>query len=181
MTHQIRYPLARLSPAKDELVVVEFARRHVEGGDVAGIVKDVFAPMAATRENAELFEGRVTFWFSGWDEDPRELAEIPEVRAWFNKLTGEFPYWLHFIEKQGDTLFLALRLLCRGHCEKGRDMGMVGWRFADMGEFSDTVLCLLGYGTVRYVNGLYGRLGLTEEMTERVSEEVGQLLDGAME
>ena len=174
MAHNIRYPKARLSPAKNELVVVEFARRHIESGYIAEML-EVLKPMAENRENAEFFEGRVTFYFSGWDDDPRELAEIPELRAWFNRLTGEFPYWLHFAEKQGDTLFLALRLLCAGHYEKGQDMGMVGWRFADMGQFSDTVLCLLGY-----MNRLYDRLGLPEEMNERVSEEVGQLIECAM-
>lgn len=177
MTHQIRYPLARLSPAKQELVVVEFARRHVESGSVAEML-EVLQPMAATREGAELFEGRVAFWFSGWDDDPRELAEIPEVRAWFNKLTGEFPYWLHFAEKEGDTLFLVLRLLCAGRYERGRgvDAGMVGWRFADMRGVEAVVLTLFGY-----MNGLYRRLGLPEEMNERVSEEVWQLIEVSLQ
>jgi len=100
MTYQVKYPKARLSPAKDELVVVEFARRHIESGDVGEILK-ALSPMSATRENAQLLEGRVTFYFSGWDEVPRETSAIPEIRAWFSKLTGEFPYWLHFLEKQG--------------------------------------------------------------------------------
>jgi len=173
--HKLRYPKARLSPAKNELVVVEFARRHIESGDIAEILASVLAPMAGSRENAEFFEGRVTFYFSGWDDDSRELAEIPELRAWFNRLTGEFPYWLHFAEKQGDTLFLVLRLLCAGHYEKGRELGMIGWRFADMREFDAKVLTLFGY-----MNGLYDRLGLPEQMNERVSEEVGQLIEGAM-
>jgi hypothetical protein len=175
MPHTIRYPKARLSPAKQELVVVEFARRHIESGDIAEILSSVLAPMAESRESAEFFEGRVTFYFSGWDDDPRELAEIPELRAWFNKLTGEWPYWLHFAEKQGNTLFLVLCLLCAGHYEQGREPGMVGWRFSDLRVFDAKVLTMLGY-----MNQLYDRLGLPEEMNERVSEEVGQLIEGAM-
>ena len=173
--HNIRYPRARLSPAKEELVVVEFARRHIESGDIKEILKDVLSPMAKTRENAELFEGRVTFFFSGWDDDPRETAEIPELRAWFGLLTGEFPFWLHFAEKQGDTLFHVLRLLCDGCYEKKPEMGMVIWRFDDMKEFSTVTRTLFGY-----MNGLYVRLGLPEEMNRRVTEEVGQLLESGM-
>ena len=77
----------------------------------------------------------MTFFFSGYDDDPRETAEIPEIRAWFSELTGEFPYWLHFIEKEGDTMFHVLRLLCAGHVERFEG-GMVGWRFDDMGQLS---------------------------------------------
>lgn len=173
MPRKTPYPRARLSPAKQEFVAVEFARRHVESGDIEEILK-ALQPMAATRENAELFKGRVTFWFSGWDDDHRDLAEIPEIRAWFSKLTGEFPYWLHFAEKQGSTLFLALCLLCAGHYESGQgiDAGMAGWRFDDMKEFEARVLTLFGY-----MNFLYDRLGLPEEMNRRVSEEVGQLIE----
>lgn len=169
--YNIRYPRARLSPAKNERVVVEFARRHIESGDIAEML-EILKPLAATRENAERFEGRVTFYFSGWDDDPRELAEIPEIRAWFNKLTAEWPYWLHFVEKEGDTLFLALRLLCAGQYVQGKEAGMVGWEFADLRKFEAKVLALFGH-----MNQLYDRLGLPEEMNRRVSEEVGQLIE----
>ena len=173
MSSQIRYPRARLSPAKDELVVVEFARRWVESGDISEILKTL-APMAATRENAELFEGRVTFYFSGWDDGPREEAEIPEIRAWFNKLTGDFPYWFHFVEKERDTLLFVLRLLCKGHVEHLTDR-LVGWRFDDLKELSDKVLTLFGY-----MNQLHIKLLLPKEMNLRISEEVGQLIEVAL-
>ena len=55
MSYRIEYPKARLSPAKDGLVVFEFARRHIENGDTTEIRK-ALSPMAATRENAQLYE-----------------------------------------------------------------------------------------------------------------------------
>ena len=42
---------------------------------------DKLLPLAATREVAMRWEGKVTFYFDGWDNDPRETAEIPEIRA----------------------------------------------------------------------------------------------------
>ncbi|MGX2041891.1 chlororespiratory reduction 6 domain-containing protein [Methylocaldum sp. MU1018] len=117
MAHSIKYPLARLFPAKQELLVIDFPHEQVASGNIAPML-EVLSPLAESRENAERFEGRLAFYFSGWDDDPRETAEIPEIRQWFADLTADFPYWLHFIEKEGDTFFHVLRLLCKGHIER---------------------------------------------------------------
>lgn len=53
---------------------------------------------------------------------------------------------------------------------------MVGWRFDDMPYLSATVETLFGY-----MNAMYQRLRLPEEMRRRVSQEVGQLIEGALE
>jgi hypothetical protein len=173
MTHRIKYPRARLSPAKQELLVIEFPRERIEADDTAQAL-EVLSAFTESRETAEWFEGRLTFFFSGWDDDPRETAEIPEIRAWFADLTGAFPYWFHFVEKEGDTFFHVLRLLCAGHIER-IEQGMIGWRFDDRKQLSAVVETLFGY-----MNGLYQKLGLPEEMGRRVTEEVGQLVEGAL-
>ena len=90
-------------------------------------------------------------------------------------MTAEFPYWFHFVEKVGDTFWHVLRLLCRGHTEQIRP-GLVGWQFDDPGELIRQVDLLLGY-----MNGLYDRLGLPEEMNERVSQEVAQLIECSLQ
>ena len=46
---------------------------------------------------------------------------------------------------------------------------MIGWRFADMDELSDTLLALSGY-----MNILHDRLGLHEEMKRRVKASAGR-------
>ena len=171
MAYKIRYPLARLSPAKQELIVVEFARRHVEAGNIQPML-EILSDMVNTKEMAERFEGRLTFFFSGWDEDPRETAEIPEIRTWFGNLNEEFPYWFHFIEKEGETLFHVLRLLCDGEYFRGVEDGMVGWGFDDMGQFSTKVMQLFGH-----MNELHDRLGLPEEMNMRITQEISQLIE----
>lgn len=70
MTYNIRYSHARLSPAKQELLVIEFARRHIDAGDI-GEMLEVLAPMVESRENAEIFEGRVTFFFAAFGQGER--------------------------------------------------------------------------------------------------------------
>jgi len=53
---------------------------------------------------------------------------------------------------------------------------MVAWRFADLQELTNLVLRLF---TAQ--NGLYERLGLPEEMNERISQEVAQLIQCSLE
>jgi hypothetical protein len=174
MRHPARHPKARLSPAKDRLIVIEFARGRVEAMDVSKALEQLRI-LTASADAATRSEGAVTFLFEGWDDDPRELAEIPEVRRWFQKLNAEYPYWLHVGEKVGDTVMRAMQLLCRGRCVRSRP-GLVGWRFDDAHEFG-RVLQTLFNG----MNGLHERLGLPEAMNERITQEIGELLGASFE
>lgn len=169
-----RYPLARLSPAKQELLVLSISRESVIAGDILP-VREELAPLAATREAAMHWEGALTFYFEGWDDDPRETAEIPEIRVYFQALTEAWPYWLHFVEKVGDTFGHVLRLLCRGHVEPGEG-GMIAWRFDEIGEITQQVMRLFDG-----MNELHERLELPEAMNERISQEIGQLLEGSLQ
>lgn len=127
-----RYPLARLSPAKGDLMVVSIPRAQVLDCDPAPALQQLDLA-TETADLAERWEGRLGFVFAGWDDDERHIAEIPEIRAYFAALTEAWPYWLHFGEKVGDTLPRVLSLLCRGHAEATSD-GMRGWRCDDLAE-----------------------------------------------
>lgn len=151
-------------------MLLAIPRDEVEAGDIDPVLQQLNF-LCETRELAERWEGRISFFFDGWDDDPRETAEIPAIRSYFAALTAAWPYWLHFAEKIGDTLPHLLRLLCRGRIE-ALAPGLVGWGFADLGEVRQQLLQLF----VRQ-NGLYERLGLSESMNERISEEVAQLLE----
>lgn len=43
--------------------------------------------------------------FNGYDEDPREVFEIDEIRDFVRKLDLEFPYWLYFMNPSYPGLF----------------------------------------------------------------------------
>lgn len=169
----IRYPRARLSPAKQELVMIEFSRADIEAHYLDKALARLQV-LVEDKESAEKWEGSVTFFFSGWDDDPRETSEIPELRQWFARLSRAFPYWFHICEKEGDTVAHVFRLLCPGHVECVRD-GVVGWRFDDLQHLSATMKILFNHQ-----NSLYERLGLSEEMNQRVSEEIAQILENSL-
>ena len=166
----IRYPKARLSPSKPELVVIEFSREDVEAGYIDTALARLQI-LVDDKVSAEQWEGCVTFFFSGWDDDNRETAQIPEIRDWFAKLSSAFPYWFHVCEKEGDTVSHVFRLLCPGHVECVKE-GIVGWRFDDLRNVTVMMRILFNHQ-----NAFYERFALSEEMNERVSEEIAQLLE----
>ncbi len=54
--------------------------------------------------------GIVHLVFRGWDEDPRALHEIPEVRAFVEELDRQFPYLAYITTTQ--TEVLRIMALC---------------------------------------------------------------------
>jgi hypothetical protein len=57
-------------------------------------------------------EERIDLTFSGYDDDPRELFEIEEVRTFVRTLDDSFPFWFFFLSKSGRGLtVVALSLL----------------------------------------------------------------------
>jgi len=169
----IRYPRARLSPAKGELMLLAIPRDEVEAGEIAPVAQQL-GFLSETPEMAQRWEGRLGFVFEGWDDDPRETAEIPAIREYFAALTRAWPYWLHFAEKVGDTLPHVLRLCCGGRIEEV-DPNLVGWRFADLAQVNREV-----ERQFVEMNRLYAELDLPRAMKARVSEEVAQLLENAL-
>ena len=67
-------------------------------------------------------------------------------------------------------------LLCQGETERSPHTGMIGWRFADLNEVREKVLWLYSAQNV-----LYEKLGLSEEMNERISQEVAELIRCSLE
>jgi len=131
--------------------------------------------LSTTREQVLSYEGCITLVFDGWDDDPRETAEIPEIRAYFAKLTQRFPYWLHYVEKAGDTFFHVLRLLCTGHYEQ-KTPGMVAWCFDDLNEMQRICLHL-----VDQMELLHRQHNIPDLTSQRINEEIAQLIECTLE
>jgi len=79
--YQPRYPLARESTVKHDLVVIKIMRESVMDCDPSHMLK-LLKNFTTTRPQIVAYEGRITFVFDGWDDNPRETAEIPEIRAY---------------------------------------------------------------------------------------------------
>ena len=91
------------------MLVIQGSREYVEAGNIVpvlNILNTLIEP-----QNIKKFANKMMFVIDGYNEDPRELAEIPEVRNWIKKLDESFPYWFFFCSPHCQTLkFLAFTL-----------------------------------------------------------------------
>ncbi|MFZ2656622.1 MAG: chlororespiratory reduction 6 domain-containing protein [Victivallales bacterium] len=91
------------------MLVVQASRENIEAGDiqpVLNILNSLIEP-----QNIRKFANRTMFCIDGYNTDPRELCEVPEVRKWLKMLDTEWPYWFYFSSPSCLTLkFLAFTL-----------------------------------------------------------------------
>ena len=80
--------------------IIVVSRDEVEGR-VAPSSVDAFRSCLSSPERALSFFEKLDVAFHGYDNDSRELFEIPEVRTFVNELDDQFPFWLFFLTKSG--------------------------------------------------------------------------------
>ena len=66
----------------------------------------------------------LVFIVCGYDEDPRELAEIPQVRAFFARLVQEWPHWLWFLARGVGVVGLFRGRLRKRTTKHGKQTGI---------------------------------------------------------
>jgi hypothetical protein len=93
-------------------VGVTVSRREVESRDVAPALQ-VLESLLYDAETVRAFRGRAGLAFHGYDDDPRELYQIPEVRRFVAELDSRFPYWFYFLSTGNDMLKMIAFCLCR--------------------------------------------------------------------
>jgi hypothetical protein len=87
-----------------DLILYQFSRSKVERGDFSHFFS-LYAP-------DKLPEGRrlrdmmncFVLCIDGWDDDPREIHVIPEMRRFYSAFHEAWPNWLYFCNLDGDTL-----------------------------------------------------------------------------
>jgi hypothetical protein len=153
----------RFSPAKGQQIFVVCDSVSISAGDLSAVLFSLKS-FSSDRSSAMSAEGCVTLVFDGYDDDPRELESIPEVREWFAKLFEAWPYWSFFANRIDQTVPLILTLLLPGEQVAG-EPGMVGWTF-DLDELKPLLFKMFGYQ-----NELIERLEISEEVNERASRD----------
>ena len=116
-----------LRPGVQEPVVLLISRREVEQADLASVLSRLKV-FLATREDAWRYRGQMTLVVDGYNHDPRELVDIPEVRTLLRRLEAEWPYWAFFFNQVDDSIKLLLscvagsRYLGNGAVEMDADL-----------------------------------------------------------
>lgn len=120
-------PRIDLRPGVSEPVVLLISRREVEAADIASVLARLKV-FVATRDDAWRYRGQMTLVVDGYNHDPRELVDIPEVRTLLRRLEAEWPYWAFFFNQVDDSIKLLLscvagsRYLGNGAVEMDADL-----------------------------------------------------------
>ena len=120
-------PRLDLRPGVTEPVVLLISRREVEAGDLASVLSRL-KPFLATREDAWRYRSQMTLVVDGYNNHPRELVDIPEVRTLLRGLESSWPQWAYFFNQVDDSIKLLLscvagsRFLGRGAVEMDADL-----------------------------------------------------------
>jgi hypothetical protein len=101
----------RLRPAVTDPVILMFSRRQVETCDMDEPL-ELLRSLTADRDVAIEFCGRISLVVDGYNDDPRELFEIPEVRAYMKRLDQAWPYWFFFLSQADESIKLLESCLC---------------------------------------------------------------------
>jgi hypothetical protein len=108
----------------DELIFYQVSRWKVERGDFTHFL-GLYAPgkLPDGRRLRQMMNSMV-FGVDGWDNDPREIHAIPEIRRFYAAFHKAWPYWLYFCNLDTDTL-RAMTMCCMPSIESVQVDGQV--------------------------------------------------------
>ena len=95
----------------EDIIFYQFSRDKVERGDFSHFLS-LYAPdKLPTGRRLRLMMNSIVFGIEGYDDDPREIHSIPEIRRFYTAFHEAWPYWLYFCNLEVDVL-RAMVLSC---------------------------------------------------------------------
>lgn len=94
-----------LRPGLTDPVVFVITRQQIEAEDMESSLE--FLRSLVPTDNPQRIwshKGRLSLVISGYDADPRELFEIPEVRRYLRSIDEHWPFWLFFLNQVDDSI-----------------------------------------------------------------------------
>jgi len=149
-----------------KVVVVTITREDIEAGNTGPALRSLNR-LINSREALEASDGTVSLLVSGYDDDPRELHLIEEVRTYFRLLDENFPFWFHVCTRIEHTLRLLFTLLVDfTPAAHSKDASMVSYHFAndDLHQFISQRMDAM--------DTLHAKYGFSEEKSQQIGEFV---------
>ena len=75
-------------------------------------VQEFFRRLCLNPKSVRANQNKVTLAVYGYDDDPRELFEVPEVRGWFKAAESIVKHWVYFLVVSGENNSLRLLTCC---------------------------------------------------------------------
>jgi len=145
--------LAEIPTDGHELIALHISRGEIEAGYLAHTL-DVLHVLVENVDNVRRYRDSLMFFVGGYDQDPRALPEIPEVRAYFQALVREWPHWLWFLARDMGAIAMLFSLICRVRVIRADDGRGFWTEFLDPEEVASLAADLFARGNV--LADLYG-------------------------
>lgn len=87
-------------------------RRFVERLDLKEI-DDVIAYF--NKKGVKNFKGKIVLQVDGYNDDPREVFEIPEIKAFYSNVFAKYPYLIYFLSDFQGSDAWVLACLCHSY------------------------------------------------------------------
>jgi len=160
---------------KSGLVMLNVSKEEVMKLDTSGF-KTLLDRLTINDEMIAKSEGKLSFLIDGYNDDTREIYEIPEIRNWIRKVFHEFKYWGYFLNMSEDIANLAgLRLLVACLI----DVKIVG-------ENQDNTVKHVQYDIEQaielmvnlydYLNDFSDKYGISKKINKRKSDEIRKII-----
>ena len=91
-------------------IILQVSQRHIQEDNTSDYV-DLLHGITGSLQSFEAAFQRYVFLISGYDDDPRELYQIPEVVSFIKDLNSKLPFWLYFINTS-DKRFFSWMIAC---------------------------------------------------------------------
>ena len=94
----------------NDLICYQFSRDLVEAGDAKDFLSRFGKFRVPVGKQLQGMINSLALMIEGYDDDPREIYAIPEVRTFYQQLWQRWPYWLFFCNL--DTENLMMMVMC---------------------------------------------------------------------
>ena len=154
-------------------IILQVSQRHLQEDNTSDYV-DLLHGITGSLQSFEAAFQRYVFLISGYDDDPRELYQIPEVVSFIKDLNCKLPFWLYFVNTSDKRFFSwMIACLCRA-MSLDQDEETI---YADFGAgaYND----LIEY-QFRNIVKLMSGLGMGESIQEKVLKDLSTNLASLM-
>ena len=158
---------------QSDYTVLQIAQEAIQNCDTSEYVTLIHGATGSLQSFEAAFQ-RYVFLISGYDDDPRELYQIPEVVSFIKDLNSKLPFWLYFVNTS-DKKFFSWMIACL--CQA---MSLDQDEEAIYADFNaDAYNDLIEYQFSNIVKLMSG-LGMGESIQEKVLKELSANLASLM-
>ena len=95
---------------QSDYIVLQISQKAIQNCDTSEYVTLLHGITDSLQSFEAAFQ-RYVFLISGYDDDPRELYQIPEVVSFIKDLNSKLPFWLYFVNTS-DKKFFSWMIAC---------------------------------------------------------------------